>query len=248
MKIRVYSDLHLETKAFRPSAEPCDIVVLAGDIHEGREGIRWARAAFPRVPVVYVAGNHEYYGQSTPELAAGLRQECQDSNVHFLECGAWNHGTLRFLGCTLWTDFALLSDVRGSTREALQRMTDYRQIRVTRASRRFRPEDAIRLHVAAVDWLARMVDEPFDGETVIVTHHAPSAASVPDRYLRRPRAAAYASDLDAFVAGSGARLWIHGHVHERCDYQIGETRVVCNARGIGDECVGQFDPDLTVEV
>lgn len=81
-----------------------------------------------------------------------------------------------------------------------------------------------------------------------VTHHAPSALSVPELYLTRPRAAAYASHLDDLVAHSVALAWIHGHVHRRCDYRIGETRVVCNPLGVGDESVREFDPAFTLQI
>src|SRR5689334_5290402 len=63
MKIRVLSDLHLECD--EPDVIPhaaADLIVLAGDIHNHAQGLRWAAETFDgTVPVVYVPGNHEYY-------------------------------------------------------------------------------------------------------------------------------------------------------------------------------------------
>ena len=247
MRLRIYSDLHLETNSFCPPTADCDAVVLAGDIHERREGVRWARAAFPDTPVIYVAGNHEHYGLALPEAVQQLQEAARGSNVRVLERDSCVVGGVRFLGCTLWSDFDLLHDPGGSMREAQLRGLDYREIKAAGA-RRFRPADAASVHRRASEWLWRVLEESHDGPTVVVTHHAPSATSVPDRYLTRLRAAAYASHLDPLVEFSGAQLWVHGHVHRRCDYWIGDTRVLCNPRGVGDESVDEFDPGLTVEV
>ncbi|MBI4860185.1 MAG: metallophosphoesterase [Candidatus Riflebacteria bacterium] len=223
MRLRIYSDLHLETRSFSPPPGSYDVVVLAGDVHEGTEGVRWARTAFPETPVVYVPGNHEHYGQTLPEVAPRLREAALGSSVYVLERQACVVEGVRFLGCTLWSDFDLLHDRGRSSREAAARGLDYRAIK-SADGRRFLPADAARAHKEA------------------------AAESVPPDYLVRPRAAAYASHLDPLVELSGADLWIHGHVHRRCDYWIGDTRVICNPRGVGDESVDDFDPLFTIDV
>jgi predicted phosphodiesterase len=60
MRLHVLSDLHLEFGS-DPKIPPtdADVVVLAGDIHLGREGRRWARKQFPEKPVIYVLGHTE---------------------------------------------------------------------------------------------------------------------------------------------------------------------------------------------
>lgn len=63
-----------------------------------------------------------------------------------------------------------------------------------------------------------------------------------------PLAAAYASELDALVAGSGAALWVHGHTHRRADCALGATRVPSNPRGYPDAPVPGFDPGLVASV
>lgn len=71
MRIRILSDIHIEFEPYRPSEVEADLVILAGDIGVGLDGIRWAQRHFPDLPVVYIAGNHEYYGHSLPDYLIG---------------------------------------------------------------------------------------------------------------------------------------------------------------------------------
>ena len=68
MRLHILCDLHLEFGSTRIPPANADVVVLAGDIHLGREGRRWARNQFPHKPIIYVLGNHEFYRHSLPEL------------------------------------------------------------------------------------------------------------------------------------------------------------------------------------
>lgn len=109
MKIMVLSDLHLESLTFEPDQEAlraADVIVLAGDIHPGVEDIVWARQTFEDKPVVYVAGNHEFYGGDWDQTLDQMRQTAKANDVHFLEDDCVTIAGVRFLGCTLWTDFA----------------------------------------------------------------------------------------------------------------------------------------------
>lgn len=60
MRLRVFSDLHLEFGRFEPTIKNADVVVLAGDIHQGKAGVKWAKQCFRDCPVVYALGNHAY--------------------------------------------------------------------------------------------------------------------------------------------------------------------------------------------
>ena len=107
MKIRVLSDLHLEFHAWTPPPADADVVVLAGDIHVGVGGIEWAREQFPTTPVIYVVGNHEFYGGQLNEVLAALREAADRLGVYLLDSDELVLDGTRFLGATLWTDFAL---------------------------------------------------------------------------------------------------------------------------------------------
>lgn len=133
MQLNILSDLHLELFGFKPdtaTVELADVVVLAGDIHKGVNGISWARQTFPDMPVIYVAGNHEFYDHYWLCLNDELREEAWRNEVYFLENEAVKVEDLRFLGCTLWMDFELFGHSRKSQnmRLAEAEMLDYKRI------------------------------------------------------------------------------------------------------------------------
>ena len=251
MRLHLLSDIHLEFASFTPPATEADVTILAGDIDLGLKGIAWARKQWPDRPVLYIAGNHEYYRQTLPLLDHQLFAAAHGTNVHFLQNKELILGGVRFLGCTLWTDFAVFGpgDAQRQAMEACAfLMADYRVIRIKADGTRLRPEDTVQLHQASLQFLEQALARPFAGPTVIVTHHAPSLLSTAERFRHDPTTAAFASHLGDFAAHSGAALWLHGHTHSCSDYTLGPTRVLANQRGYPGEEVGNFDPGLVVEV
>ena len=247
MKLHFLNDLHIEFEDFVPPATDADAVILAGDIGVGTEGLRWAQDRFPDRPVIYVPGNHEFYHHDI-ELIAELKTQAPD-NIHVLNDDSVIINGVRFLGSVLWTDFGLFgeADKFFAMQAARQRMTDFSIIQ--NQGRPFTPEDAIRLHTASRDWLAAMLAEPFDGKTVVVTHHAPSSQSVHPRYVRDLLTPAFASNLEDLMDGDRAVLWIHGHMHESFDYAVHGTRVVCNPRGYAPRALNpDFRPDWVLRI
>ena len=85
MKILVLSDLHLEFANLSPPNSKVDLVILAGDIWKKDQGIHWARATWPTIPIIYLAGNHEFYRTERNACLGALRSSAQKANVHFLE-------------------------------------------------------------------------------------------------------------------------------------------------------------------
>jgi 3',5'-cyclic AMP phosphodiesterase CpdA len=258
VKIRVLSDLHLEND--QPELIPhadADLVVLAGDIHNHAEGLRWAAETFDgAVPVVYVPGNHEYYDGEFGALEAAMKDAAASiDNVHFLNNAALvdPQGQWRVLGTTLWTDFDLFGTEEATRAAALagaeRAMLDYRGlIQVTwtagndearsadlpdNTPRNLTPADTIALHQHAIAWLEAELKKPFDGKTIVVTHHAPHRRSLAERYATDPVSAGFVNDLPALVREPVA-LWVHGHTHTPFDYVENTTRVVCNPRGYLD--------------
>jgi predicted phosphodiesterase len=243
MKLAVLSDLHLETSPWDVPARTlreADVIVLAGDIGATTHALHWARQAFPGKRIIYVAGNHEFYGAEIHGLIKELRHVAAELYIDFLEKNeVIIHGendSVRFLGTTLWTDFQLFgagAAMGVAMHEAGKYMLDFDgRIRFAPMSR-FRPTDSVELHRKSRDWLAAKLDEPFDGKTVVVTHHAPSMRSIAARFATDPVSAAFGSNLDDLVAK--ANLWIHGHTHTAFRYQVGPDpergHVVCNPRG-----------------
>jgi predicted phosphodiesterase len=249
MRIHLLSDLHLEVAPFKATRPVADVVVLAGDIDRGIRGIGWARRAWPNLPIIYVAGNHELHRNALPSLWQKLRAEAAANNVSFLENEAVAVGSVRFLGCTLWTDFGYHGDDAAGRIVAATVMRDYRKIRVEPQYRKLTPRDTQAMHSASLRWLQSELQACRNAgiPAVVVTHHAPSSHSVAVRDLEDPATVAYASHLDEFVTRCGPAVWLHGHTHVHVDYTIGGTRVVSNARGYEpDEPVAGFEPDLVV--
>lgn len=250
MRLHVLSDLHLEQAEFTPPPTAADVVVLAGDIAVGTEGVEWARSRFADRPVLYLAGNHEFYGGALPGLTERLRAAADGSNVRVLENDALTLDGVRFLGATLWSDF----DIGGaeqrdfSMRVSERAMSDYRKIQFD-GGRPLRAEDTRALHLGSRAWLAAALAEPFDGPTVVLTHHAPLARGEPPRSpVMRAVGGAFVSDLTALMGAERAALWIYGHTHRPADLEHDGTRLVSNPRGYPHELVPGFDPGLVVEV
>lgn len=249
LRLSLLSDLHLAGREFAPPRTDADVVVLAGDIDDAVRGVEWANRAFDR-PVVYVLGNHEYRGSTIDGRVAECRRAAA-AHVHVLERSGVEIAGLRFLGATLWTDFSL----RGAEEQAhhravaTQRCADFRLIAAP-DGRPYSVDQAAAIHQDTVAWLERELRDA--RPTVVVTHHAPSPRSVPERLSDAPLVATYATDLSILVGK--AALWIHGHVHDSSDYEIAGARVLCNPRGgaraadTEEPMNPQFDKDMSVSL
>ncbi len=243
MKIQIISDVHLEFGSFELPEKECDVLVAAGDIGVGVEGLEWLQTL--DVPVIYVAGNHEYWGYEMYDLQDDFINICKGSNVRYLEKKSVVVKGVRFLGCTLWTDFNGCDDEE--IMDDLQNiMNDFRYISVDDTT--ITPKGLIEINHASVKWLDRELSKKHDGPTVVVTHHAPtkkSWAADPDDYLKF----AYCNQLDSMLKENHIDLWVHGHIHHACDYTKHGTRVICNPRGYkGYQTVDNFDAAKTFKV
>ena len=276
MKLLILSDLHAEFETFEvPRWLEYDVAVFAGDIvAPGRVAARWLRdqARIPERPVVLIAGNHEYYESVLEQELVEMRHQANEHGIHFLECGEAIVGGVRFLGCTLWTDFRLHIDAsRGKwepTRLVSDRyrsmiacsryLADYSAIRVidpktsnTRGTRIMQPMDSLLMNTRHRAWLRSKLAEAFNGPTVVITHHAPHRKSLASRYAGDWCSGGFVNEmlLDFFNVPV---LWVHGHTHDSFDYQVGNCRVVCNPRGYanlqGDFENKSFNPRLLLEV
>ena len=126
-------------------------------------------------------------------------------------------------------------------------MTDYLVIR--NHGRPFTPNQSMALHRVSREWLAGALAKPFDGPTVVITHHAPSSRSVHAKYAGDLLSAAFASNLESLMGKDRTAFWLHGHVHHSFDYELRGTRVVCNPRGYSPHSLnGAFSTDALLEV
>ncbi len=256
MKIHILSDLHLEFAPYDldPSARMADVIVLAGDIHLGLQGLQWAcdlLASFPG-HVIYVAGNHEFYRHDIGATREAMKTFCVGNpRLHYLDNEGVVIDGVRFLGCTLWTDFELFGEdqIQQCLFDGARSLNDFRVIR--NGDGRFTTYDSLELHKESLKWLeTKLLEEPYNGASVVVTHHCPSFSSVAPRFQEDPVSACFASRLDHFFGHAG--LWIHGHTHDSFDYIKRGTRVICNPRGYTRKNSPpenpKFDQALNVEI
>jgi predicted phosphodiesterase len=254
LKIHIFSDLHLDIgRSDLPHPVPgADVAVCAGDTCEGIDNAFCAlRAAIPHpTPIVMVAGNHEFYRSCLPEELDTGRRHAPEFGIAFLENDTFTFPGVRVIGATLWTDYLLDGEPHRplAMRNALNGLNDHRFIKWSKQPwLRFRPQEALQLHEASRAYIAQVLATPFDGSTIVVTHHAPTRWSIAPKYAKDLLTPAFASDLTGLIAQFQPDLWIHGHTHNSSDYWLGRTRVICNPHGYGTENRG-FDPALVVEV
>lgn len=259
MKIQIKSDLHQEDvygKTILVTAEvsplwvhpEADVLVLAGDIinandHQINCLINDLKDV--KIPILYVPGNHEYWHSDRTTAETLLWERLKDTNItHFdksykiIKIG---NEEVMFIGCTLWSP--IIGPFAANLAETTPDFRLVKGVSVDSWNRSFEGD---------LDFLERTIRHP-DYTTmkkVVITHHLPSFKSVPDRYKDHLLNCIFASNSDYLMEElCSPDLWIHGHTHDSKDYNIDETRVVCNPRGhSGRDRNPNYDNQLIIEI
>jgi predicted phosphodiesterase len=234
MKIRYYSDIHLEFSNFKiPEGDSETILVLAGDIGVGGSALQWIeRNTKEYLAVIYVAGNHEFYVNKNIGKVQKSLKNADIPNLYFLENDKVTVGGIDFLGCTLWTD--MNNDCPTAKAYCALRMNDYKIIsaRGTRYKRDqvwLTPDHTVAFHRESVAWLEKEI-ESAENPVVVVTHHSPVIEGLSrDRYKPSDLDYAYYTDLTHLMGKP--KFWIFGHTHKQVDIDKNGTRVLSNPRG-----------------
>jgi predicted phosphodiesterase len=241
MNLQVLSDLHLEFLEPHElefidalDKEGVDVAVIAGDLCRVDFFPHAIKALCEQYhEVVYVAGNHEYYGTSAPrlhDLLASLHASLE--NFHWLRDSTVEVGGVRIAGTTLWFH----DDPDNVAYEEM--LNDFWLIRG------FKPR-VYEENARAVEFLE--AELPF--ADVVVTHHLPSKRCIAPRFEGDSLNRFFLCDLDDLIASARPALWVHGHTHCSIDAQVGTTRIVCNPLGYsGCEENANFDRKLVVQV
>lgn len=236
-KLAILSDIHVEFEAFNPDilleGHP-DVIILAGDIGTGTSGVAFAKTLDP-VPVIYVPGNHEYYRYHFARNLQAMHDLARESNVNVLDNRGVFVDGVRFLGTTLWTDYA----IHGNATHALAnaRLADQQLISYGDTNQLFTTLDALEEHKVAKVFLDTEMVNPHEGSTVVVTHHAPHPNSIAPQYrgTNDRLTPAFVSDLSDILEAHPIDLWVHGHDHNDHDYEVFGTRVVSAQKGYPGE-------------
>ncbi len=266
MKVRIYSDLHLEH--FHPGemldfivnpGEAIDVLILAGDIFTAKkfktEGylselycdfLNHCSKNFQNV--LYVAGNHEAYGYHLESSHKKLREVLSEyPNIHFMENDKFILDNWVFLGATLWTNFFNQNPL--AMMESQRCMNDYSVIRTGTNYRKLNPDDVLKLHRYSLDYFEFQLNLHKNENVFIISHMAPSSRSIHEMYRGSLVNSAFVSDLDEWAMDyPQLKYWVHGHVHHSFQYDLTDTcKVICNPKGYGKENVG-FDSKLTLTI
>lgn len=261
-RIALVSDLHLEfADVDLPNTNDADILILSGDImlscvlHKYpdyfpnnkdtviRTGDRaeWAlrfRSFLDRVSsqyenIIYISGNHEFYGGKWYQSHETLKQECSRyNNIHYLEDDVVIIGDYSYIGCTLWTDLNRQDPVTEWT--VKESMNDYRVILNENSGySKIKPHHTLKKHMDSVRFISSTIEQNPEKKYVVVGHHAPSHLSIHEKFRNDKHTnGAYCSDLSNFILDhSQIKLWTCGHVHHAHWYYMGDTLVACNPRG-----------------
>lgn len=276
MKLQIISDLHLEFRdpLFIENVGS-DVLILGGDIitawplyrhprermhepnnAENRMNAIAYRQFFQHVNdnwkhIIYLMGNHEYYGGKWNRVPDIIREEMQHyPNIHFCDQGRVDIDDVTFLATSLWTDFNGGDPLTALSMKDM--MNDYRAITEDRDGNLFhklRPITTLEKHRSDLDWIKAQLNILQDRKVVISTHHAPSHCSVHPKYAQQTiMNGAFVSNLEhVMLDRPNIKLWTHGHVHDIFDYMVGDTRVFCNPCGVPGERSG-WNPDVIIEV
>lgn len=255
MKAWIISDMHVhnaELSRHDLEIPDADICICAGDI----SGIVEMSMQFllrnvsPRMPVVTVLGNHDYYGCTIEASLKTAKRMTKGSDVTVLENETFFFGNTRIIGATLWTDFEIehgvedelpLPERKAHAINICKRyVMDFHAIFRSDWPETGMPglltaKELIVRHMESRDFITSELEDQFDGRTVVLSHHAPLSRSLHPSFKGHPSNAAFASDLSAMIAVGKPDLWVHGHVHHHLDYREDNTRVICNPRGYGHE-------------
>jgi len=254
MKIKLYSDLHIEFEAFMPpeSEEHKDVIlVLAGDICPLERTMAkhfLLMCASEYKEVIYVPGNHEYYHGKVYQSWTKMKEkiEAESDNVHMLDNETKVIDGVAFIGSTLWADFGKGNPV--VMQQAAMNMNDFKVIKKVNNDQyqgKLRVIDVLGMHQEAKNFILSEI--PKYEKSVVVTHFGPSYLSVNQKFVGDPLNGYYVSELGNEIAELQPSHWFHGHSHDSVFYYIGDTKVMSNPKGYYDENP-EFSPEMILEI
>jgi len=242
MLVKILSDLHLHPmhNNMRYTDHGEHVCILAGDISEGMRGVNWAIANIPQhIEVLYVPGNHEYYGFDYLEMIKNYEafNAANDSHVRVLLNHLVDIKGYTFAGSTLWTDFMLYNNPK-STIDWLMGLNDSKWIKY--GNRTINAYDVIKLNNEALDFLSKVSAD------VLITHYAPEFSESP-QWKGHPLTPGFLTKIPLNIHRK-FKYHIHGHTHSSMDYETPfGTRVICNPRGYSYENPS-FNEELVINI
>jgi len=270
MKAWIISDIHTSVLSqfwTSPLQVPdADICICAGDISDfGSSSIDYLRRNIEsQMSIVLVFGNHDVFNSSIDFAIEKARREIAGTRIHLLENQSIEIGGCRFVGATLWTDFAVSvgGDEHIPPEERRHKAFGLVPYQIADFHCIFRSDprcpgenglvtvqEIVRRHKVSRTFIDHELAKPFVGPTVVVTHHAPLVDSFDPRFHGEITNAAFGSDLSDLIARRRPSVWVHGHIHKARDYMADRTRIICNPRGYQRERnISGFQPGFVIDL
>ena len=251
MKIQIISDLHLEFEHRNITKTESDVIVLAGDIHNTyKRNLEFAGKLVKKhkKPVISVFGNHEFYTSGNVDLDynKGFELISGTKDLYLLECSSCIIDNIKFIGCTLWTDFSYNTGGNVSLQEdnaylAQAKMSDFRYIRQKNHYSKFNAMKSIKLFNESKIFLKKELAKEYSGQTVIVTHFSPHINCVDPKFINDELNCYFVAELADIIREFKFELWISGHSHYSSNFKLfnGEKKFVSNQIGYPvEKCTG----------
>ncbi len=248
MLVKLLSDIHLHgNHPFRYTDHGEYVCVLAGDISEGMNGVKWALACIPNhIKVLYVPGNHEYYLHDYTKLNTEFYlHNSRDTNVQVLLDGYVEIGDVQFVGTTLWSDFNLYGKPDKHAVEWYYGLNDSRWIEDE--GKGIGVEHFKRWNARSLSFLRAIAETPTDKTRVLITHYCPDLSVAP-KYRNDPLTPGFATHIPVEIHEK-FNYHFHGHTHCSMNYEYSYgTKVFCNPRGYGYENANAFNQELVLDI
>lgn len=254
MQFRIISDLHTDINKKYYSKfkfDPNAFYLIAGDI----AGSRYRTEKFLNYHgghglnnCIFIEGNHmgydfEYdtHDQTKEACYAYLAEKFPlTSNISFMNNDVKEIGEdTVVIGCTLYTNYELFGDALQAMVAGARYLNDFRYVHTYSNlgdDRLVLPSDYLNWHEKSMAFITEMCEKYKDKKIIMLTHHGVSSQSLTDEYKNDIVSASYVSNLEPFIlAHPQIKLWCHGHTHNKANYKIGETQVICNPFGYWNE-------------
>lgn len=250
--IQFVTDMHLEGSNYPLVQNPtADILLVTGDNNVDIErGFEILRRAVPSLPIVYVAGNHDYEGKDVSAAKETLAKTAALYDISWLDNATYETDSMVIIGSSLWPSFRLTPKLEREAMSAAKMLiADFSTI--FHEGKCLKPETMQKWHETAVEFIMAELIRHKNKTTVVATHWAPFTQSLSPRFKLDMLSAYFVNDLD-FKFGGLADYWFHGHVHDSFAYDWMGTKTFCNPRGysktFGLAPNPYFDPTFTTQV
>lgn len=246
MKVQVVSDLHLEFGGYHGLYEikkaKSDVLVIAGDLFVSKGSKRTLEIIdeiFEDRVVLFVPGNHEYYGESKNLIDKVFEKE-YSGHLKILNPGVFEYGDIVFIGANGWWDGSYVP----LNKTAIYGMNDFQVIKDIKEN-----ENGVAWGRKDREFFSFMLREHQSKKIVCISHTAPSPRCIRPRFVGSLLNACFANDWEDLIKTYRPKVWIHGHMHDSISFTIDKTKILCNPKGYtGYELNPGFDPGLVIEV